>query len=43
MIVYLDASALVKRYLAERGSPEVKALLIRAEAIGTSLMAHKNG
>lgn len=39
MIVYLDASALVKRYLVERGSPEVKALLAKAEAIGTSLIS----
>lgn len=39
MIVYLDASALVKRYLAERGSPEVKALLAAAEATGTCLIS----
>ena len=39
MIVYLDASALVKRYLAEQGSQEVKALIARADAIGTSLIS----
>jgi uncharacterized protein len=38
MIVYLDASALVKRYFAERGSGEVAALLAEAEAIGTCLV-----
>jgi len=39
MIAYLDASALVKRYLAERGSQEVKALIAQAEALGTSLIS----
>jgi predicted nucleic acid-binding protein len=39
MIVYLDASALVKRYVAEAGSPEVAALLMRAEAVGTALIS----
>jgi predicted nucleic acid-binding protein len=39
MIVYLDASALVKRYVAEAGSPEVAALLLRAEAVGTALIS----
>lgn len=39
MIAYLDASALVKRYLAERGSPEVKVLIAKAEALGTSLIS----
>ena len=32
MIVYLDASALVKQYVAESGSAEVNALIARAEA-----------
>lgn len=36
MIVYLDASALVKRYVAEAGSRDVDALLASAAAVGTS-------
>ena len=39
MIVYLDASALVKRYLAEAGSPEVSRLIADSSAIGTSLVS----
>ncbi len=35
MIVYLDASALVKRYVAEVGSTEVDQLLARADVVGT--------
>ncbi len=38
MIVYLDASALVKRYVAERGSPETAELTARAGAVATSLI-----
>jgi predicted nucleic acid-binding protein len=38
MILYLDTSALAKRYLAERGSAEVEALIQQADAIGTSLI-----
>lgn len=39
MIVYLDASALVKRYVAEAGSPEVGALIGEAQAIGTAVIS----
>lgn len=39
MIVYLDASALVKRYVAEAGSPEVEALINGAQAIGTAVVS----
>lgn len=38
MIVYLDASALVKRYVAEAGSDEVRALVRGAEAAVTALI-----
>jgi predicted nucleic acid-binding protein len=36
MILYLDASALVKRYIRESGSREVEGLIARAGAVGTS-------
>ncbi|MBI3937962.1 MAG: type II toxin-antitoxin system VapC family toxin [Betaproteobacteria bacterium] len=39
MIVYLDASALVKRYVAEAGSLEVDALIGEAQAIGTAVVS----
>ncbi len=39
MIVYLDASALVKRYVAEAGSAEVEALIGAASAIGTAVVS----
>jgi len=39
VIVYLDASALVKRYLAEAGSLEVNSLIADSAAIGTSLVS----
>ena len=39
MIVYLDASALVKRYVAEAGSAEVGDLIGKAEAVGTSVIS----
>jgi predicted nucleic acid-binding protein len=38
MIVYLDASALVKRYVSEAGSREVDALLVPAAVAGTSVI-----
>ena len=38
MIVYLDASALVKRYVAERGSRETRELSTKAEVVATSLI-----
>lgn len=38
MILYLDASALVKRYVAEIGSTEVNKAIATAELIGTALI-----
>ncbi len=38
MIAYLDASALVKRYLVERGSRETIALTAESEMIATSIV-----
>jgi predicted nucleic acid-binding protein len=38
VIAYLDASALVKRYLAERGSRETIALTAESEMIATSIV-----
>jgi predicted nucleic acid-binding protein len=39
MIVYTDASALVKRYVSEDGSREVDALLAPAAIAGTSVIS----
>lgn len=39
MILYLDASALVKRYTEERGTVEVKEAIRRATTVGTSLIS----
>ncbi|HEX9690462.1 MAG TPA: type II toxin-antitoxin system VapC family toxin [Thermoanaerobaculia bacterium] len=39
MILYLDASALVKRYVAERGSKEVNGLIAAADVVATSLIS----
>ena len=39
MILYLDASALVKRYVAEPGSAEVSESIFAAEAVGTSIIS----
>jgi len=39
MIVYLDASALVKRYVAEAGSVAVERLIDQADALGTSVIS----
>ncbi|HEX8947915.1 MAG TPA: type II toxin-antitoxin system VapC family toxin [Dissulfurispiraceae bacterium] len=39
MIVYLDASALVKRYVAETGSGEVDTLIASASATGTAVIS----
>jgi predicted nucleic acid-binding protein len=38
VIVYVDASALVKRYVAERGSRETGELSAKADVIATSLI-----
>ena len=40
MIVYLDASALVKRYVSEAGSREVNALIAGASVVGTAAISH---
>jgi uncharacterized protein len=39
MILYLDASALVKEYVEERGSDEVAEVVARAATIGTALIS----
>ncbi len=41
MILYLDTSALVKRYVSEPGSKEVNALIEQANAVG-SIMDRKS-
>lgn len=39
MIAYLDASALVKRYVAEAGSAEVGELIDQATVVGTAIIS----
>lgn len=39
MIVYLDASALVKRYVSEAGSTEVNTLIAGTSAVGTAAVS----
>ena len=39
MIVYLDASALVKRYIRELGTSEIIQMITVAEAVGTSIIS----
>jgi hypothetical protein len=39
VILYLDASALVKRYVAEAGSAEVGDMVDRAAVVGTSILS----
>lgn len=39
MILYLDSSALVKRYIAKPGTPEVAEAIAEAEVVGTSLIS----
>ena len=39
MILYLDASALVKRYVAEPGSAQVNEAITKAEVVGTALVS----
>jgi predicted nucleic acid-binding protein len=39
VIAYLDASALVKRYVTEHGSPETIALTAESELIATSIVS----
>jgi len=38
MILYLDTSALLKRYVAEPGSKDVISLIDLADAVGSSLL-----
>ena len=38
MILYLDSSALVKRYIREAGSGEVEGLIAQADVVGTGLV-----
>jgi predicted nucleic acid-binding protein len=40
VIAYLDASALVKRYVAEAGSMHVNALIAAASVVGTTAISH---
>lgn len=39
MILYLDASALVKRYVAEPGTTAVAEVIAQADVVGTSLIS----
>jgi predicted nucleic acid-binding protein len=39
MIAYIDASALVKRYVEEEGSAEVGELIGQASAVGTAIIS----
>src|SRR3990172_2448905 len=39
MILYLDSSALAKRYLSEDGSADVERLIREAQKVGTSIIA----
>jgi hypothetical protein len=39
MIAYLDASALVKRYVMESGSPEVISLTVEAAGVATAIVS----
>lgn len=39
MILYLDASALVKRYVAEPGTVEVNEAIAAAEIVGTTIVS----
>lgn len=39
MILYLDASALVKRYVAEPGSDQIARSISQADLVGTSLIS----
>ena len=39
MLLYLDASALVKRYLSEPGTPETNQAVAEAAAIATTIVS----
>ena len=43
MIVYLDASALLKRYVAEHGSREIAEPTARADAVALTTYAPEQG
>lgn len=38
MILYLDTSALIKRYIAEAGSDQVNSLIQQADVVGSSIL-----
>ncbi len=38
MILYLDTSALIKRYITEPGSKEITVMIKQAEAVGSTLL-----
>ncbi|MGD0886775.1 MAG: type II toxin-antitoxin system VapC family toxin [Thermodesulfovibrionales bacterium] len=40
MIVCVDASALVKRYVSETGSGDVNDLIVKASVLGTAAISH---
>lgn len=39
MVLYLDATVLVKRYIAELGSAEVALAITTADVVGTSIIS----
>ena len=41
MILYLDSSALVKRYVLEVGSQEVRQHIDKVQLVGTSIVSRK--
>ena len=40
MILYLDSSAIVKQYVVETGSAEVRQAVTESEINGTSVISH---
>ena len=40
MTLYLDTSALAKRYMAEEGSEAVRTIIEEAQAVGTAIITH---
>jgi len=39
MILYLDSSALIKRFIVEKGSADVNALISVADLVGSSIIS----
>lgn len=39
MILYLDSSAIVKRYIQEAGSSELNSLIVESQGIGTNIIS----